>query len=259
MAERLVRGCRHHVQLLGEGPPEVIFLHGVVMDNLSSWFFTVAPAVARARPVLLYDLRGHGRSERTEAGYALPDLVADLEALLDAVGARRPVHLVGNSMGGLLALAFARAHPAAVASLVLVDAHLADARFGAAMAATLRLQGQQRDEAIALHFADWLGRHSERKRNRLAEGARGLVEGTRLVAELEATAPWSDEELAAIRCPVLALYGEDSDLRPQAERLRRLLPALRLRLLPGCTHSLLWEATGELREEILAWLEAQPR
>lgn len=257
MAELVVRGVRHHVQRLGAGEPRVVFLHGVVMDNLSSWFFSVAPAVAAVAPVLLYDLRGHGRSERPTEGYGLDSLVADLDALLDTVEVSSPVHLVGNSMGGMLALAFARAHPDRVQSLVLVDAHLPDGRFGAMMGETLRLQGTARDERIQLHFADWLGRHSERKRNRLAETASALVEGTRLVAELEATPAWTDADLAEIRCPVLGIYGEASDIRDRGERLERVLPDGRMIWLEGCTHSVLWEATERVKSEIVSWVSQQ--
>lgn len=257
MAEVLARGLRFHVQRLGEGAPAVVFLHGVVMDNLSSWFFSVAPAVAAVAPVLLYDLRGHGRSERPDHGYGVAEQVADLAAVLDACGADRPVHLVGNSMGGLLALAFALAHPERVASLVLVDAHVSDGAFGAQMAATLRLQGEQRDAAIALHFADWLGRHSARKRNRLAETARALVEGTTLVADLQAAVPFTEEALRGLDRPVLALYGERSDIRDRGEALARALPRCELRILPGCSHSVIWEATPLVREAIVQWVARQ--
>src|ERR1700722_18952016 len=151
MAEVVARGVRFHVQRVGEWPaggpgrPLVVFLHGLVMDNLSSWFFTVANPVAALADVLLYDLRGHGKSERAPRGYSLGDMVQDLAAVLDAAAPARPVHLVGNSFGGLLALAFARAYPDRVKSLALVDAHLGSAGFGEQMASTLSLEGEERD------------------------------------------------------------------------------------------------------------------
>ena len=68
MAEVVARGLRFHVIKLGweqpETVPTVLFLHGLIMDNLSSWYFTAATAVARCCRVLLMDLRGHGRSGR---------------------------------------------------------------------------------------------------------------------------------------------------------------------------------------------------
>lgn len=254
MADVTARGVRFHVQRLGGGERTVVFLHGLVMDNLSSWYFTLANPAAKSADVVLYDLRGHGRSERPPAGYRVDDMVADLAALLDALDLSRPVDLVGNSFGGLLALAFAIAHPDRVGGLALVDAHLSDAGWAAEMQQTLSLTGAERDLAIAQNFQHWLGRHSERKRNRLAQNARELVYETTLVADLGDSPVFTDEELAGVACPVLALYGENSDVRDRGESLARALPRCEFALLPGCTHSILWEATEDLKARVLAWL-----
>ena len=259
MAEIETRGVHFHVQRLGrERPgPTVVFLHGLVMDNLSSWYFTVANPVARHAPALLYDLRGHGRSDRPATGYGVADMVADLAALLSAAAVAGPVHLVGNSFGGLLGVAFALAHPERTASLVLVDAHWSDAGWADEMTATLALQGEARDRAIAENFKDWLGRHSARKRTRLAETAEGLVYGTSLVADLRASPAADETAVRRLAAPALLLYGERSDIRERGERLAALLPGAELRLLPGCTHSILWEATDTVREAVVGWVRAQ--
>jgi pimeloyl-ACP methyl ester carboxylesterase len=253
MADVVVRGVRLHVQRLGapSARPPVVFLHGLVMDNLSSWFFTAANTAAKTGEVVLYDLRGHGLSERPRQGYGLAEHVADLAGLLDALGLPGPVTLVGNSFGGLLAVAFARAHPARTAGLVLVDGHLGDEGFGAQMAETLRLTGEARDRRIAESFASWLGRHSERKRTRLADNARDLVEGTTLVDDMQATPPLTRADLAEIRAPLLALYGERSDLRARGEALLAGLPNVTVEIVPGCTHSIIWEATETVKARIL--------
>jgi pimeloyl-ACP methyl ester carboxylesterase len=233
----------------------VVFCHGLVMDNLSSWYFTVALAAAARADVVLYDLRGHGKSERPVSGYGLADMVADLDALLDALDVRGPVVLVGNSYGGLLALVYAIARTDRVAGLVLVDAHLGDEGFAEEMTATLSLEGDARDRRIAESFRAWLGRHSERKRNRLAETAGALVHGTTLVDDLRATSPLSADALRTVTAPVLALYGERSDLSARAAARLRPLPRCRLEIIPGGTHSILWEATDEVRRRILGFLD----
>src|SRR5262245_61417286 len=254
MAEVTARGVRLHLQRMGDRRgPAVVFLHGLVMDNLSSWYFTVAPAVAQVADVILYDLRGHGRSERPARGYRLADHVADLAALV--TGLERRVVLVGNSFGGLLALAFAAAHPEQVRGLVLVDGHLGDEAFAHRMSETLRLEGEARHRRIAESFAAWLGRHSERKRNRLAENARALVEETSLVEDLAATPPLDAADLASLRVPVLALYGEHSDLLGRARAFLRPVAGLEWVVLPGCSHSVLWEATVEVRARVRAFVE----
>ena len=78
MAEILANGLRTHVQRMGEGTPAVVFVHGIVVDNLSSLYFTLAPLVSKHTRAVLYDLRGHGKTERPGQGYRLDDLHDDL-------------------------------------------------------------------------------------------------------------------------------------------------------------------------------------
>ncbi|MEZ4238080.1 MAG: alpha/beta fold hydrolase [Myxococcota bacterium] len=261
MAELLVDGVQLHVQRLGPQPtpdaaPTALFVHGLVMDNLASWYFTVANPVATTRPVALYDLRGHGRSARPETGYGIEALVSELVGVLDGLDLPRAV-FVGHSFGGLLALAAARAHPERCAGLVLVDGLLPEPGWGERMARTLRLSGAERDEQIATRFSAWLGRHSHRKRNKLVEQARGLVEGTSLLRDLEASPGWPDAAWAAVDAPTLALYGAASDVRSHGERLAAVLPRCTLELVPETTHSLMWEQTAAVRDRVVGWLAGE--
>lgn len=259
MAEVSARGLSFHVQRLGspEHAVTVVLLHGLVMDNLSSLYFTLANPLAASCDVILYDLRGHGMSSRPASGYTLGDMIADLAALLTALDVRRKVILAGNSFGGLLALAFAAAFPERAGGVVLIDGHTGETGWADKMAATLALQGEERDRQIGISFQSWLGRHSEKKSNRLARTAAALVHSTSLIEDMKASEGLGDDEVRRVRAPVLALYGETSDLRGSAERLAGLLPACELMILPGCSHSVLWEATARVREEIVAWVAKQ--
>jgi len=257
MADVHTGELRFHVQRLGSGSKCVVFVHGLVMDNLSSWYFTVANKVAKDNRVLLYDLRGHGRSERPERGYTTASMVSDLEALLKAEGIDEPVWLVGNSFGGTVALMFALTHPQKTAGLVLVDAHLNDDGFASNMTATLGLEGVERDRMIAESFKHWLGRHSERKRTRLADNAKALVYETSLVADLKASPPIHINDLGRLEHSILALYGESSDILDKGKQLADVLPNCELKIFPGCSHSILWEETALLRDTVINWLETQ--
>jgi len=263
MAELVARGLRFHVQRLGApagvARPRVVFLHGLVMDNLSSFYFTLANPMAAVAEVLLYDLRGHGKSERPRTGYGLSEMLADLEALLDQVWPASPSYFVGNSFGGLLGLAFAAKHPERTAGLALIDGHLGESGWTDRMAAALELQGAERDRRIAESFASWLGRHSERKSTRLARTAASLVYETTLVADMRASPRLDADALSRVRCPVLALYGADSDLRAEAESIAARLSRCELRVVSGATHSVLWEATARVREDVVGWVRDRAR
>src|SRR3977135_803223 len=104
MADVLANGYRRHVQplTLPPGVPHsgktIVLLHGLIVDDLSSYYFTLAnPLAAAGHDVILYDLRGHGHSERPPSGYSLTEGIADLNELLTALVIDHPVHLVGNS------------------------------------------------------------------------------------------------------------------------------------------------------------------
>lgn len=250
MAEVTLNGIRHHVQRLGDGAP-VVFLHGLVMDNLSSWYFTVATQVARHHRAVLYDLRGHGRSERAMHGYGLEQLSDDLIALIEHEGFE-DVALVGHSFGGTLALATALRSDR-IGRLVLVDPLVPDPGWGDRMAATLTLDESDRNAVIADRFQSWLGRHSSRKRTKLEKHARFLVEQSSLLADLRGSIGWPLQAFEQLTIPVRMLNGADSDVRPQCEQLQAHLPDVQTTWIEG-THSILWEQTERVCSAIEAAL-----
>lgn len=257
MTDITANGIRFHVQRLlpGTQGPTVVFVHGLVMDNLSSFYYTLAgPAVAAGAEAFLYDLRGHGRSERTPVGYATRDGVADLCGLLDALDETGPVWVVGNSYGGLIAARMAVSAPERVGGLVLIESSCA----GTSGAAWLEeMTNTLTVAALGLEYdraADQLRALGRRKEARLAVHADALLNGTSLIEDLSNERPLAASELAQITCPVLGVYGERSELVDAAGDLRRHVRDCRIEILPGMAHTVLREATGPLREILTGWL-----
>jgi pimeloyl-ACP methyl ester carboxylesterase len=261
VTEISANGIRFHVQQLvprdgqAADAPTVVFVHGLVMDNLSSFYYTLAgPAVLGGARAILYDLRGHGRSERTASGYSTHDGVADLCALLDSAGVTEPVYLVGNSYGGIIAARMAAAAPERVAGLVLIEASCA----GPEAAAWLEdMTNTLTVAALGLEYDrvhDRLRASGQRKAARLAMHADALLNGTSLIDDLAAEQPLELSELAGISCPVLGVYGERSELAGAASRLHRHVRNCRVEMLPGVAHTVLREATAELSGIVTGWL-----
>lgn len=229
----------------------MVFIHGLGMDNMSSYYYTLANPVAQAgTEVILYDLRGHGLSERPRSGYRVADSVADLAALLDALGIDGPVHLVGNSYGGTVALGFAVAHPQRVASMVLIEAHFSVAGWAEQVAAERDRIGVAIAGGELRSWLDQLGR----KVTRLLAMADDLINRTTFLADLTALQPIPMSRLRMLSCPVRAVYGEQSDVVDYARELDAYLPHCELTVLAGCGHSVLMDATAEVREIVLGWL-----
>lgn len=258
MAEVTAGGVRFHVQrLAGRSPVSVppvhpvVFIHGLGMDNLSSFYFTLANPLANAgAEVILYDLRGHGLSERPRTGYQVRDSVTDLAVILDALGLDGPVHLVGNSYGGMVALGFAVAYPARVASMVPIEANFSIAGWAEWIETERRKAGS---DPAAQSLVAQLGR----KVVRMAGAADELLDRTTFLADLRAMQPIPAAELRTLTCPVRAVYGEHSDAVDYGRHLVELLPHCVLTVLPGFGHSVLMDATATLREIVLDWFASQ--
>ncbi|MGH7751645.1 MAG: alpha/beta fold hydrolase, partial [Gemmatimonadales bacterium] len=98
--------------------PTVVLVHGAG-DYAGAWAL-VAPQLARRYRVLIPDLPGHGESEPASGPLKLGQVLNGLEALLEQRGGTEPVILVGNSLGGWVALLYAQRHPDRVNRVVSV-------------------------------------------------------------------------------------------------------------------------------------------
>jgi pimeloyl-ACP methyl ester carboxylesterase len=251
MPEIAAGGVRLHYQRLGvPGAETVVLLHGMLVDNLSSLYLTLAPVLVRDMDVILYDQRGHGRSERPPSGYTIDGAVADLGALLDALGVNGPVHLLGNSFGALVAIEAALANPGRVRSLALIEAHFAVEGWGDHVAHDLELAGFGLAES---DVQQWLDDFGGRKLNRLARNVDALINETSIIEDLRDTPPLRAAALSRLDVPTVALYGEHSDAIARAEELEALLPRCEMDRFADCAHSVLFEATRTVRGVVADW------
>ncbi|MFJ3776107.1 alpha/beta fold hydrolase [Streptomyces sp. NPDC090075] len=251
---------RLHVQRMGprDGHPAVgtvLLVHGLLTDSLASYYFTVAPAFAAAGlDVVMYDLRGHGRSGRPPTGYTLDDAVDDLAALLDRLAVTGPVHLVGNSYGGTVAFGYAARHPERAASVSLIESEPATAAWAAKLDGILRRVQRE----LAYNETDalaWITVNRGHNTARLARGAARLARETTLVRDIPASSVLTEDGMRAVGCPVLGLYGGDSDLAALVPWLEASLPDCRTVVVPGHEHSVLVEAAGTVGGHVLALIE----
>src|SRR5262249_12800233 len=100
------------------GKPVVIFLHGLG-SSTRDWELQVPHFTSDYR-VLLIDMRGHGRSDKSKGPYAMAQFAGDVVALLDHLGIEQ-VHVVGLSMGGMIAFQLAVDHPQRLRSMVIAN------------------------------------------------------------------------------------------------------------------------------------------
>lgn len=127
-----VAGRELRYRVTGTGSP-ILLLHGIG-QSLDDWN-EQHDLLAATHTVYSVDLPGFGYSERRPGTATLEKLAGILPAFLDAVGVHGAIPVVGNSLGGAVAMAFAVSNPARVSALVLADA----AGFGPEVTVVLRL------------------------------------------------------------------------------------------------------------------------
>jgi pimeloyl-ACP methyl ester carboxylesterase len=236
-------GLQFHVQDLGAGTP-VIMVHGLLIGSLASWYFTAAPVLARDHHVRVYDLRGHGRSERAKTGYDVRTMAGDLAAI--AAGVAGKLDLVGHSWGALVAMRFALDHPDRVRRLVIVEAPLPPSSV-TEMAAFLQADHNRPArllDALPAQLRDAVASGGRRSK-RLLQSLQFLLLESTLLADLRAERDFDDAELAKIRARCMFVYGDQSSCAPAGERLARLVPDARHVTLHG-GHFLHLDARTEL-------------
>ncbi len=113
-------------------PGKAVLLHHAAGGNLHRWRAWV-PTLARHRPVVRFDMRGHaGTPPPPQMRFSLPKLAADIARLMDGLDLDK-VHIVGASAGGIVSLRFAHDFPDRLHSLTLVASTPRLAQMGASM------------------------------------------------------------------------------------------------------------------------------
>jgi 3-oxoadipate enol-lactonase len=217
-----------HHESAGPAGAEVVVLSHSLGAALAMWEPQVHALAQRFR-VVRYDLRGHGRSPVPPGPYDIPDLGADLVALLDRLGVER-AHLCGLSLGGMVSLWVAAHHPARVDRLAVL---CSSALLGPAARWT------ERADAVLAHgvaaVADTVLERWFTPAFRAAEPARVAAARAMLVATPAAgyaaccgAIARMDlrADLPAIGAPTLALAGAD-DPATTPEHLARVAAGVR--------------------------------
>jgi pimeloyl-ACP methyl ester carboxylesterase len=239
-----VNGISLHVEELLPVDPigTVVTIHGLAVDDLSSWYFTVACRLVEAGlRVVMYDLRGHGHSQRPQCGYHLDHHVGDLSGLLDRVAGDRPVYLLGNSFGGTVAFAYAVMNRARVAGIAAIESQLP-------------ISTPQRWKWIDGIDAGSYFPDRERGVQAVAR-ARQMLDETSLRADLLSSELLPGSAFAELGFPILVIYGSDSPMATDvAPFVRSLLPAARYVVVPGQRHAVLVVDPGTVGDLLLSWL-----
>ncbi len=266
-----IRGIEMELEDAGAGARPFVLVHGFTGSRDD--FREHVPELAELGRTIALDQRGHGgttNSGRSE-DYTLEGLVADLAAAFDALGLER-ADLLGHSLGGMVALRLALAHPRRVASLVLMDTSARPMKLPIPEPLRAALSALVREQGVAALLAGMRQMASQNfpaaaRRNVERMGAERFWE--RIQRKLDAMDPVAWEALARvlgdhapvthrlveIRCPTLVLVGAEDlpFLAPADELTRGIQGALRV-TIENAAHSPQLENPAEWAAAIRAHL-----
>jgi pimeloyl-ACP methyl ester carboxylesterase len=250
----------HRAPWQGERLP-VLFHHGIGA-SAGIWLGWLPALVDRYR-IVTFDMRGYGRSvvPAPDFTWSLDLLVDDLLVVADAAGLAR-FHLVGESIGGTIALAAACAEPQRIASLTVSNgAHLGASIQGVAKWRRQLDAGGSKmwsDEFMRDRFHDdgltpgrraWFAAQQEQWPRESILNALGVLVGTDLTPRL-----------SRLSCPTLLLHPDSSPFIPVTVmgELHRMLPGSQLHVFGHARHGLPFSHDRECSQLLRAFLDSQP-
>jgi len=285
-------GPAHYLDMGGPvDGPLIVGLHGLGGSHLN--WTAVGPALLERAHVVALDLVGHGL---TPAGTRTADMEGHrrlvsgfLSALGSESGRRRPVILMGNSMGGLVAALQAAEEPDSVAGLILMDPALPTSRLGLVhprvmanfllcavpgVGETYLTQRRQRTSAeqsvrrvlgvccvdASRVPADVVEAHIElTQRLDRADADAAYLRSARSLSLLVARPAETMERLARVTQPTLLLHGARDVLVPlaSAQRMSASHPEWRFEVAPDIGHVPMLEAPEWTARTVNGWLEVE--
>lgn len=257
----------HYLEWGRAGQPPLVLLHGGAAH--AHWWDHIAPALSQNYRAIALDLRGHGDSAwAVPAAYEVDDYVADLHGVIAALQLDRPV-LVGHSLGGFIALAYATTRSETLRALVVVDsrARLTSSRFMRLLRAVPAPVYTDEDDLLNRfrllpadgHPSSELFRSLARHSVRVAPDGRRRLKSDR--ASLTRTSRDLTEQLPGLRCPCLFVRGRDSkNLSAQAlAEMSARCPDACGREIPGAGHHVFLDQPDAFLEVVQGFLDERAR
>jgi 3-oxoadipate enol-lactonase len=252
-----IDGLRLHYSLEGQGT-DLILIHGLG-GSLRDWD-AIAPSLAKHHRVLRWDVRGFGESDKPAGPYSPQLFARDLTGLCRAVG-MTPAHVVGISMGGVIAQRLALDSPELVRSLTLMStsSEVGEAAQKAwlKMADSIEQRGfSTNPEAAVRAFSPGFVKANPGQMAMLAERtAKNVPHAYAAAARAIGTYNWT-AALNRIHVPTLILQGLDDVLTPPggSVKLSRGIAHSRLLMLPGCGHGMTMEKPEVVTNAVLAFV-----
>jgi 3-oxoadipate enol-lactonase len=261
-----VNGITINYQFDGEdGPNGTIVLINGLADDLQSWGFQIPALVEAGFRVLRFDNRGIGQTDRPPGPYTSKLLADDAKALVDALGLK-DFHLMGVSMGGMIAEEYAIAHGGDLKSLTLACTYgKADAfcqnmfAMWADLAKAVSVPFVMRDVALWAFTGPFFGERPGDAAEFSAAMASLDMSLDAYLAQLNVIQQHDAlDRMAGVTVPTLVLAGEEDILIPVrlSKKLQAKIPGAQFATVAG-GHACLWESPDPFNTTFLDFVRSK--
>jgi 3-oxoadipate enol-lactonase len=244
----------------GSSMHRIVLVHSLAMDR--SFWQPVAQRLGGTRPVLTYDCRGHGASDKPAGPYTVELFARDLADLLDHVGWTSAI-VAGASMGGCIALAFAANYPARTSALGLIDT---TAWYGAEAPAQWAERGSRAATAgmsalVEFQTTRWFGDTFRAKHPDVVEESVDVFLRNDVPAYVETCKMLGAADLRAalpgMTMPAAIVVGDEDYATPvpMAQAMHSSIAGSTLTVLAGARHLTPLEAPDRIADELRALAE----
>ncbi|HEU4657172.1 MAG TPA: alpha/beta hydrolase [Capillimicrobium sp.] len=254
MPHATIHGHDLYYERAGSGEPLLLVMG--MSGTHRTWGRPFLDALRADFDVVVYDHRGIGRSSRAEAGYSIADLSDDAAALLDELG-WDSAHVVGISMGGMVAQELALRHPDRVRTLTLGCTYAGGAGSALTSEATFGRLGEawssgDRERALRVAWEVNVSRAFAADDDQYAafrEAALAVPAALpAILAQMQAIGGHdTSERLGGIQAPTLIVHGTEDEMLPvsNAHAIAERMPDARLEIWDGVGHLFFWERPEE--------------
>ena len=268
-----IGGATLHYAALGAGEP-ILLIPGLGLDH--SYYRFGMPLLARHLQVLAVDPRGIGRSTKSPPPYTVEAWADDFAVMIDKLGFG-PIHVLGSSLGGSMALALAQRHPGKLKSLMVVGGF---SELDRATELNFRLRLRLIEKlGMSDEVADYMGLWTLTRKFINSDAGYATMRANQDIiransaesysAFVEALLKWGrcqpgqeqepkfTELLDSIALPTLVVTSDNDHLIPKelSDLIAARIAGAKLVVMPGAGHIPFMEQPAEVVRIVLAFLE----
>ena len=233
-----------HVQQMNKEASETIILITGLLGNIAQWYFSLAPILATKYHVIMFDLKGHGKTQKVTKGYDLESMSNDVLGIMNALEIDS-AHIIGFSYGAQVALKFVINYPDRCNCLVVMESPNPKNSIVYKVMEQFNITSlEQVKHKLPSYVIDKVNNKIKTDKQEVSRSTARIIKTTMrvyeylclhttLVCDLYYEPEFDEIDLHKIKADTLLIFGSESDCITEAIKLNKWIPKNRLVITEG--------------------------